>query len=139
MTSNGEAVVMPMIVQRVIGALAADPALVPLVAGRVSQTTPDPLVLPCVRVTRVGGQLTAECRVDTADVQVDVMASSTDEAAQIAAVVFAAVLRLPGVTLPDAVVSCVRQVGGTQFLDDVSRAEPIDRVVGTFAVSHRPA
>lgn len=139
MTSNGPAVVMPPITQDVIGALIADAAVSVLIGGRVYQTTPGDLVLPCIRVDRVGGQLTHSTRLDVADLQVDVFAASTDEASQIAAVVFAAVLNLPGVTLPSAVVSCVRQVGGTQFLDDSSRADPVNRVVGTFAVHHRPA
>jgi len=134
----------PDAVQAIRRHLAEHPSLVPVVDGRVHLTLPDPLVLPCVRLERIGG---ASIRVsngaalvgpDRVDVSIHCWGLTITAAEALAALVRQVLAATPTAFLDGAVVlSAVESFGPSLIWDDARPDHPLPRVTLTWEFTCR--
>lgn len=135
-------IVLPDILTPVRDHLIADTELADLIGGRVYLTLPDPLVLPCIRIQRIGGQLSAQSNAemisgpDRATISVHCWAETVHGADVLAATCRGALLEMPAVVVTPNI-SRVTETTAPQTIWDTTRTPDLPRSVLTVSITYR--
>jgi len=133
------ALVLPDAVKATIDWLASDSALVELVAGRISTSSPAAPTYPYLTVQRIGGVPIRSSSIDRASIQISAWGSDEDEASLVARTALAALVRMKNYRTAAAVAAVIGIELGLGWVPDTVRNPPAPRFIFSVAVLVHPA